>query len=1317
MEWNYVCRRLAAFSVFFLCAAALWGQATTSLRGTVTDPSGATIPSATVRLTNTGTNISRSTTTDAQGAYVFPDVLPGNYSLDAEAGGFAKYHQTALKLLVDLPATANVTMKVGTAQETVTVTEQAPIINRTDATVGQTMGTVEMENLPLQAENMNLLLSLQAGVVYNGENMLTDSYDTRAGSVNGERSDQNNITLDGVSNNNEFAGYAFNGILPTTPFSVEEFRVTTSNYGATQGRSAGAQEALVTKGGTNRFHGNLYEFNRNTLGEANDYFLKESEAENGQPNVGQHLVRNVYGGDLGGPILKDRFFFFFNYEGRRQSFAQSVERAVPSATLRDGIIEYPCATPGPCPGGPVTGLSGNTYTVPAGSYALNAQQLTQMDPLGIGPSPGVLAYMNTYPEPNDLNYGDAPNFAGYRFGAPTTQHYNWYIARLDYKVTRNGNHTLFFRGTGIDDRDSNAPFVPGRPAMTSAVDLAKGFVAGYTAVINPHVVNNLRYGLTRDSYGSNGDSSQPWIFFRDMDQDVAYSSGDTAPIHNIVDTVSWQKGTHNLQFGTNILLERLNTWSTSGSFSDGLTNADWIAEGGFANKSDGLNPACIAEGKPNCTAADVYPAVAVSAQHAYDFPMAALMGMVSEVDGVFNYGIPYKNTDLAISLPQGAPISRHWATDNYNFFVQDTWQARPNLSITYGLNYQLMTPMTETNGQQVTPSVNMGAWFNERAADMRQGIPDNQVNGGNLIGFTPSGSFYGRSGLYSTQTKNFAPRIGIAWSPESKWGWLDKLFGQDKTVIRAGFGMYYDNFGPELAQSYSASGEFGLATDVTNPSATLTLSQAPRVGSNLSDMNNIPLSLLTSEGLTPSPISDFPVTPPAGSLMIAHGIDQSLKTPYSYSADLSIERQLPAGMVLSVDYVGHFAHRLLSLDDIAEPMDLVDPKTGIDYFSAAKQISKLGRQGVVDTIPPGGLPPGQTLFTDSMLGSTAAYWQDMFKSQSQYNMCSTGANTSDMLLSIFSVMSQGCGDLYNETSGLYLMDKDGYPVAPTQGLFSYYNSQYSSLWAWKSMTWSNYNALEVGLHRQMSHGLLFGFNYTYSHSLDPESEAERGIHYLTDSVINAWDPRQMYASSDFDLRHQINGYWVFDLPFGQGRLIGNHASGWANAIIGGWQLGGTGRWTSGFPVSVFQGYVWPTNWDEMGWSDLTGQPLVTGTTMVPIGGGISIPSIFKNAENCSGSGTPCAANAFDYAYPGESGQRNTVRGDGYFSIDMNLQKAWNVTERQQLQARWSVFNVTNSARFDAYSMQDEWDVSSTFGNYTSTLTSARVMELALIYSF
>jgi hypothetical protein len=1310
-------RKTAMFAVAFMVAACLalvspkaWGQATTSLRGTVTDSSGAAVPNAKVTLTNTATNVPRETATNGTGEYTFPSVLPGTYDLKVEANGFEAYTQTGVLLQVNSPATVNMRLKLGATTQTVEVKGQAPLLNETNATLGQTMGTSAIENLPLSQENTVLLLSLQPGVEYNGQNMLEDSYDTRAGSVNGERGDQNNITLDGVSDNNEFAGYAFNGVLPTTPFSVEEFRVTTSNYGATEGRSSGGQIAMVTKGGTNRFHGSLYEFNRNTLGEANDYFLKSSEAANGQPNIPEHLVWNNYGGTIGGPILKNRFFFFFNYEGHRQSVGESVERAIPSSTLRDGIIQYACKTASQCPGMNVVGASGSSYTIPTGYYALTPTQLAQMDPLHFGPSNVALNYFNTFPEPNDLNYGDAPNFAGYRFSAPTLNKDNWYIGRLDYKLTANGNHTLFVRGTGVDDRVSGAPFLPGNncpvnpgsaclPEATTD-DLAKGFVAGYTGVFGAHLVNSFRYGLTRDSFGDNGDSNQPWIFMRDLDQGVNYSNGDTAPVHNIADTLSWQRGTHSFQFGANFLLSRLNSWSTQTSFSDGLTNSDWIAEGGFANKNDPFDPTNSCASGQSWPSCGYGPAIATSFNHSYDFPLAAMLGMSSEVDGVFNYTI---NSTTANELAQGAPIYRHWATDNYNLFFEDTWQARHNLSVSYGLNYQLMTPMTETSGQEVTPTINMGTWFNQRAVDAAQGIPDNQVLGGSPIVFAPAGSVYGKPGLYNAQTKNFAPRIGIAWTPDPGAGWLQRLTGQDKTVIRAGFGMYYDNFGPELALSYDAVGEFGVSTDISNPSATLNINQAPRI----TGMNTIPTT--EQDGTTPIlpfPASTFgfPTTPP-DNLAIAHGIDQSLRTPYSYAVDFSVQRELPGQMTLDVAYVGHFAHRLLAYDDVAAPTDLVDAKSGIDLWSAETQLSKLWRQGVSENDP--------SLHTE--IGPTAQYWDDMLVPQSSYPLCSAnffgfngpGQTTTDLLQAVYDNAGPGCGNLYNETSETFNYDAINLPTTPVTGAYSYYDPQYSSLWDWRSIAWSNYNALQVSLKKQMSNGLLFGANYTYSHSLDVESESERGVHYLTDSIFNPFAPQQMYGNSDFDLRQEINGYWVWQLPFGGGKRFAGNASGWENELIGGWTISGTARLTTGFPVSVFMGYYWPTNWDEMGWADLTGSPVATGTETTVNG----TPNIFKN---------PATASAgFDFAYPGQSGARNAIRGDGYLGWDMNLEKAFRLPrwESQSLQMRWSVFNVPNTNRFDAFSMQDEWDVSSTFGNYTSTLTNPRVMELALIYQF
>ncbi len=1246
-----------------LCGYA-WGQATTSLHGTVTDPSGAAVTGAKVTLTETATGTVHSTVTNSSGAYSFPAVIPGTYDLTVTATGFQTYKQPGLELRVSLPATSDVQMKVGSVSQTVEVSGHAPLLNTTNATLGNTMGTQSIVNLPMRAESMPLLLSFQPGVVFNGQKALESNYDTRAGSVNGDRSDQNNITLDGVSNNFAFEGYAFNGVLPTTPFSTQEFRVTTSNYGATQGFSSGAQITMVTKSGTNQFHGNLYEFNRNTIGEANDWFLKQSQVENGQPNRPTKLVRNVFGADLGGPFVHNKAFFFFNYEGHRISQGASALRIIPSMTLRDGIIQYQCKTTSACPGGSVTGVSGKSYSVAPGSYALGPHELAQMDPLGIGPSQVALKYFDTYPHPNTANVLDAPNYAGYRFATPNTTNDNWYIGRVDYVI--NNNNSLFVRGTAVHDRASSGPFLPGQPPETQTVNFSKGIAAGLTTQFSPSLVNDLRYGLTKESIGDNGNSDQPWIVMRDLDQGITRTAASVTPVNNIVDTVSWQHGTHKFQFGANILLIRRNDYTNANSFSDALTNADWVAGGGFAGTGNALDPA-----------ASGYPAV--GSAHSYDFPLAAMMGMASEVDTRYNYKVT--SLTQATPLPQGANVVRHWATGTYNLYFADTWQALPDLSISYGLNYQLMTPITEVDGQQVEPNINMGQWFNQRASNAARGIPSNQDP---LIKFAPAGSHWGKPGMYATQDKNFAPRIGFAWTPRPSGGWLKSLMGNGQTSVRGGFGMYYSNFGPALATRYDAGGSFGLSTLLENP-AGISIADVPRITS----MHTIPTVDNSGKSMVPAaPSSTFPATYPVGAEAIGTGIDQSLQTPYSYAIDLAVQRELPGQMVLNVAYVGHLGRKALALDDIAMPMNLADPKTGITYFAAATALAKLYRKGV---------PMSQ--ITPQMVGPTASYWSDMFKETSAgYVGCASGA--ANPLQGAYGWMS--CTQ-NNETLGLYIMDVLGDNPVPVGGTNSYYNSQFSSLWAWRSMSNSSYNSLQVSLHKRFSHGLLFGFNYTYSHSLDESSFAQRAAHFLTSSIINAWDPSQMYASSAFDVRHQINGYFVAQLPFGQGKALASDAHGVLNAAIGGWQLAGTTRWTSGFPFSVFMGYVWPTNWDEMGWANLV-KPVATGTTIKD-----GAPYVFKNPST--------AASSFGYAFPGQSGQRNNIRGEGYFDTDMNLSKTFHIVQKQTFQIRWQVFNVFNTHRFDVQSIQDEVDAGPAFGQYTGTLTEPREMEFGGVYTF
>ncbi|HYO63485.1 MAG TPA: carboxypeptidase-like regulatory domain-containing protein, partial [Pyrinomonadaceae bacterium] len=321
---------LAALALFAWAGGppALAQTGTSSVRGTVTDQQGNAVAGATVTLTSAGTNITRTQTTSESGAYTFTAVPPGRYRVEAEAGGFKKAVVEAADAAVDTPLDLNIALEVGNVSESVTVTSgvEAPL-NTSDATLGTNFESRRIEELPLNARNIVGLLSLQAGV-------------TRGGYVNGGRADQSNITLDGVdvteqqSGVDVVTGEAFASVLRVTPDSVQEFRVITTNPNAEQGRSSGAQVSLVTKSGTNELHGSLYHFHRNTVTTANDFFNNKAGVPRPQ------LLRNIFGGSIGGPIFKDRAFFFGSYEGFREATSTSVVKIVPLPHIGQGVIRY-----------------------------------------------------------------------------------------------------------------------------------------------------------------------------------------------------------------------------------------------------------------------------------------------------------------------------------------------------------------------------------------------------------------------------------------------------------------------------------------------------------------------------------------------------------------------------------------------------------------------------------------------------------------------------------------------------------------------------------------------------------------------------------------------------------------------------------------------------------------------------------------------------------------------------------------------------------------------------------------------------------------
>lgn len=1273
-----------------LCSLSWAQSATSSLRGTVVDPSGSVVAGASVTITDPGRGFSRSEKTDSNGAYGFLQLPPSTYSVQVTATGFGTLKQEGLVLLVNTPTTLNLTLQIQAQTTSIEVRADVQMLNTEDATLGQAVNVQQIESLPFEGRDPSGILSLQPGVSFLGNSTSIDQdADSRSGAVNGARSDQTNLTIDGVDDNDQVKGYAFQGALRATLDSLEEFRVTTSNANADAGRSSGAQVVMVTKSGTNQFHGTLYEFNRPQFGAANDWFNKQAEERAGLPNYPGKFVRNTFGASVGGPIRRDRLFFFATYEGQRTQENTQVTRAVPSADMRQGIVHYlSCGPDITCGNGTVTPTA----------VTLTPSQIATMDPncsgLGTCPQgPGVnnamLAVLQGFPLPN-TSVGDGFNVFNYSFNAPAPGKLDTYIVKLDYQLTANGNHRIFLRGNLQNDHisgtGSDGPQFPGDLSNLAELNNSKGIAAGYTALLRPKVINNFRYGFIRQGVDAAGLSSQAYVAILTDPRGFTRSTSRIVPVHNLVDDVIWTKGKHTIQFGGNFRIVNNQSSTNANSFIDAAINLTHLPTSGLANKDTSLDPAKFG-----------FPAVALSYENPYDTAMGNVVGIIPEV--IANY-----NRDkTGAVLPEGAPVARHFRSHESEFYLQDSWQVTRNLTVIGGLRYTLLQPPYETNGNQVAPTIGFSDFFDKRAAAMLAGQTYNPV-----VSYDLAGQANGRPPLWGWDYKDVAPRLGFAWSPGWNNGFLRAFSGgAGKTSIRGGYGIYYDHFGEGVISAFDQQGSFGMNTVEQTPIGQVTVDTAPR----FTGLTTIPTSLIPAP-----PTGGFPYTPPTsvvdGGSQISWAADNRLKTPYSHGVDFSITRELPAHLVFEAAYVGRFARRLLQQEDLAMPLDIVDLKSKTDYFTAATMLSKLAQaQTNIKNVTP--IP----------------YWENIFPTGVGANLANLGltcanGTTGPGAMTIAGSATQAMYALYacnlhNETNALYSADLFCNPACATlNGVTQpnqFFDGQWSSLLAWRTIGTSSYNAGQFTLRGRLPN-LLFDFNYTLSKSTDLGSDAERVSRFASgngfdDEIVNSWSPAQMRGLSGFDTTHQLNANWIYNLPFGEGQWFGSGIGKIANQFVGNWRFIGLMHWTSGFPYGVENGNNWPTNWEVLGKAVLSGTKPVTGTFIDSAGN----PNIFQDPAS--------AIKQFRFAYPGESGQRNDIRGPGFFGIDVGLGKSWKFTEAQTLEFRAEAFNVTNSVRFGfspplGQGMQTLMiDNSVPFGELNQTLTRPRVMQFSLRYSF
>lgn len=1255
-------------SAFLAFAYVGRSQQTSSVSGVVTDNTGGVVSGVTVTLDNAKLGIHATATTSEIGFYQFLRVTPADsYELTFSKDGFRKLVVSNVTLGASAAETKNVRLEVGAVTQSVEVQASGEAtLNTSDATIGNVIETQYVGELPVQFRmNPAQLLRLQAGV-------------NDQGAISGARTDQGNITIDGLDINDQATGQAFAPTISVSLEALQEVRTITSGETADYGRSSGGMINLVTRGGTNEWHGNLREYNRNTDFAANDWFNNRNGVARAP------LIRNQFGGRLGGPIKKDKLFFFVDYEGLRRTSSEQIERAVPTASFLAGNLAYinNSIDPGT---GTTCSASSRINRNPSCISFLSPTDVATIDPQHVGVDPDILTAFTSrpYPAPNDPTGGDGLNSQGFRFNAPAHETENLYTTRIDYNFSE--NHRLFFRGSvdrhGEDD-DFNTSIVqfPGDTAPNSRDAFNSYAVAlGWTWTPSGNIINQMSAGLVRsvfnfpalvnptypNLFSFSGPFSSPYLSSSSQSRNV--------PIPEFREALTWTKGNHTLDLGTDIkLIRQISSLKNDFNFIGiGLGGANQTLD----TPGDVLRPA------------DLNPDP--SAISAYDTTFPFMLGRYADAFSNFNYA---KSGQV---FPNGTGKNRDYNYNEFELYLQDSWKVRHDLTLVYGLRYSLHTVPYEVNGFESVPSVNEDVYFASRLANAATGTSGSFATP--VVSYSLGGSANGKRGYYDPDYKNFGPRIGLAYNPGFRSGLLGSVFGDRKTTLRFGASMLYDRIGGGASfgldqntylfdssadspfgvpgdpfssllfdprfQGYNnlpSSGFFATPPDVTAPHAPNTLSDGTPVG--------------TSQGGFPPSFFQF---------------DRHAKSPYSILLNFGFQRELPGNFLLEANYVGRLGRRLLAVGDAATITDFKDPASGQFLRAAFGQMQTQFALGSVAPIP----------------------WFENQVNQGVANQFGPGvtcadfgfANCTDLTEEIFGNLIAK-GDLSDTVFGLASIAGGILPPnvgLPAQTAANGYIGNYAN---------SNYNALLVSLRKRASYGLQFDFNYTYSHSIDNMSSVTNNyVTYTgggTGLVCELENLRVCRGSSDFDARHTISANYIYQLPFGRGREFGRNSSNILDAFIGGWSWSGIVSWRTGYPFSANTG-SFPTAFT-------LDAPAVLIGSASQLRPGLHTDSsgslqYFKDVNT--------TLNALSFPFAGAVGNRNVFNGPQFFNLDMGIAKAFKMpfSEKQSLRFQADAFNSLNHPSFNGPSAS----LSSlgNFGEVTSTSSGARVLQVSLRYAF
>jgi hypothetical protein len=1225
-HWNMKCLETVCTIVVALCLlvpALLSAQSTGGrILGRIADPTGAVLASVKVTLTNEATGVTTTTNSNDNGDYVFPQVVVGSYRMEFDLAGFKKSVQRSVNVDLNAVVTVNSVLQIGQTRETVDVTSEAPIVDTSSTQLGAIMDSKQVSTLPLNSRDTYQLLQLQPGVQgVGGSDLFYGSNTAGAVSVNGGRGRSNNFSVNGGDGNDLFVN---SPAIQPSPDSISEFRVLSNTFDAEYGRNSGAVINVVTKSGTNQWHGSVYEFFRNKALDAKG-FLDPSTPDNKQ---------NQFGGTFGGPIKKDRTFFFASYEGRR--VVQGITgdpTPVPTASDRAGlgfangggsigtdafasILNARCNAGIPLPS--VAGSTPYATAFPSGNIPTNC-----FDPVAVSLMNQYVPCPNVDPTCSDLSLG-----TGIFQSIPLDrQHENQFTVKIDHRINDKQNLSAYYYYNDLNDAQPFTKFQAENPNLLPGFGdtnktRSQQINISHTWTISSTLVNEARITYFREGQGT---------FLAPQNHHLVIDSctGPAVPFcfTGTPDTtgVITPNGRLGITPGIGPQHEGVPFIAVSGGFTIGNDFEGELPQiGNTYQMSDNLTK--------------------VAGNHTMKFGVDFRIQRFFQTlyfapQGDFSYfgGGPNDTGNLFANYLLGLPDSDLMGSTNSEdirgnslyLFAQDSWKIKPNLTVNYGLRWEYNQPFYDARGRYQT--FRPGQQTTTYPCQLAPGNPLIGVYGSNdcspngpanaffPLGLVVPGDAGVPKGLTKSYYHSFAPRIGVAWDPGKN----------GKTTIRAGFGVFYNPIEQLVLEQFQAEPPFGGSTTITQG-----FFSTPFVQQNCQPLP-CTIGQVGQTGIIPNPFGSI-LDPPRGTptdwsafrpIVLFGELQPNLRAQYTEQYNFGIEREVLRNTVLSLGYVGSQGHRLLATHDLspANPQTCLDMQnlfnTGNAAYAGISCGPTFGDSSFSFTLQPGDhvtLPSGQVV--TGIAGGTPITFVGLRPYSSPLCNPLTGA---------------GC-------------PADGTPV-------------FSSIYAQDTIANSGYNSLQASIERRLSKGLQFEIAYTYSKSIDDASSFENALKPICNGVLNTFGCNR--ALSLFDARQRLVLSYLWELPVpkydgAKGRLLDD------------WAVSGITSFQSGFPIVMRSTNDFELENDTSGF-EAPGRPVQVA------------PKQFSNPRTGYYFCGPNTSSCFLQNAPLGSlgGSRVLCCGPGINNFDLSVQKLLSVGEGKHFEFRAEFFNVFNHAQF------------------------------------